>query len=223
MKNFFKGLCVFVLALLGAFMSRWHGGGFIGGSPKILKAFLWSLPFALVNGAAWFIYPPTLFWGILWATVAVVFLAVLIWSMIFKNTGHGGGMDMAKSPKEPDGDTPETKRSPEKLEYLILWLHPKMPRYWYDALLLAVIGAFSTAGAVAGLAFINTGAAAIVLFGGAAGKSLGYMIGHAAKDAGLLDGLPYEFDHATAIGESLAGLFAYAALGIAAAMIFFAA
>ncbi len=114
MKNAIK---IIITALVGGILSRWHGGGFIGGSPKILKAFLWALPCAVCAGIA--LQTILSHW---WQTVLSCAL-VLVWSMVFKNTGHGGGMDLAHNPKEPGKG-----RTPEKLEYLILWLHGRMPQ-----------------------------------------------------------------------------------------------
>jgi hypothetical protein len=200
--------------ILGAFLSRWHGGGFISGTPKLVKAFLWSAPLALCSVFAHL--PDTKFfvYGIGVSICALIGCAVLIWSMVFKNTGHGGGMDVAHSPKEPGAG-----RKPEKLEYLILWLHGRIPQFWYDVLLLAVIGAFSMAGAAVALGTVNIGAGLIVLAGGALGKPVGYVIGHALADAGLLKNLPEDLDHGTAIGETLTGFFAYACLATATMMV----
>lgn len=195
-----------ITAAAGAFMSRWHGGGFISGSPKILKAFLWSFPFAAASVLA--------HWGIVWWALALVGVTVLAACMVFKNTGHGGGMDLAHSVKEPDAG-----REPEKLEYLILWLHGKMPQYWYDALMLAIIGLFSTLAPAIALGWVNLPAGIVMALGGLLGKPLGYMIGWALADAGLIKDLPYDFNHGTAVGEFLTGLFAYSALAAATWMV----
>lgn len=206
MNKKWRGLLVLVSAMIGGALSRWHGGGFVGGSPKILKAFLWALPFSLC----------TLF-ALLQDTKGFVFIAavttgVLLWSMVFKNTGHGGGMDLAHSTKEPGAG-----RTPEKLEYLILWLHGKMPQYYYDLLLLTIIGLFSTAGAAIGVGLVNVAAGAVIALGGL-GKPLGYAVGWWVFPEGRGDG-PKNFDEATAIGEFLTGVFAFLALGVAAWMV----
>lgn len=218
--NLIKAAAVAVTAVIGAFLSRWHGGGFIGGSPKLLKAFLWSLPFALSTWLACFVHRRTVTDWLqgtferlsyhpfdyelldLWVPI-IAAVIVLLACMVFKNTGHGGGMDMATSPKEPGAG-----RTPEKLEYLILWLHPKMPRYWYDSLLLSVIGTFSTLAPALAVGIINPMAGVVMLAGGTLGKPVGYMIGWKVSD-----------DHATEIGEALTGLFAYTALSIATLMV----
>lgn len=200
---------VAVLALIGAALSRWHGGGFIGGSPKILKAFLWALPFAGCAGFAH--HSGSSVW---WAT-ALWCAGVLAWSMVFKNTGHGGGMDLGHSEKEPGAG-----RTPEKLEYLILWLrklfHGKHS-YGYDLLLLTVIGLFSVAGAALAVGWVNPLAGAIITLGGL-GKPAGYAVGWRVYPEGQGNGWK-ELNEATEIGEALTGLFAYLALGIAAVII----
>lgn len=195
--NLIKAGIAAATAVIGAFLSRWHGGGFIGGSPKLLKAFLWALPMAAATGAAYH------YDGHSWTVTAIVSFLVLAACMVFKNTGHGGGMDMAHSEKEPGAG-----RTPEKLEYLILWLHGRMPRYWYDALLLSVIGTFSTLAPAIALGCINPWAGIVALAGGTLGKPLGYMIGWKTDE-----------DHATEIGEALTGAFAYTGVSLAAIMV----
>lgn len=203
-----KVAAVIITAAIGGFLSRWHGGGFIKGSPKILKAFSWSLPFALASAAAFYLDDHS------WTVTGIVSALVLAGCMVFKNTGHGGGMDLAESDKEPGNG-----REPEKLEYLILWLHGRMPQYWYDALLLCIIGTASTLLPAIVIGLVNPWAGLVVAAGGTIGKPLGYMTGHALKDAGLLDGLPYDFNHATAVGELLTGVAAYSCLAIATLMV----
>jgi len=208
-----KAAAVILTAVIGGFMSRWHGGGFISGSPKILKAFLWSSPFTLASGAAFYLD------GHSWTVTGIVAALVLAGCMVFKNTGHGGGMDLAHNSKEPVGPNPT--REPEKLEYLILWLHGKMPQYWYDALLLCIIGTASTLLPALAIGYVNPWAGLVVAAGGTIGKPLGYMIGHALKDAGLIDDLPYDINHATAVGELLTGVIAYGCLATGTLMVVF--
>lgn len=203
-------LLIPILALGGGVLSRWHGGGFVGGSPKLLKAFLWSLPMAILAAGAW-VYDDR---G--WKAAAIVGVLVLLWSMVFKNTGHGGGMDLAHSLKEPDGKTPETSRDPEKLEYFILWLHGKMPQFWYDFLLLAIIGFFSTLGASIAFGMINPWAALPAILGGVVGKSMGYLIGWMIYPDVSSEQTDGNFDEATEIGEALTGVWAYCGLGFSA-------
>lgn len=230
-----KAAGVAVAAIIGAFLSRWHGGGFISGSPKLLKAFLWSAPFSAATWLAFFLnrrditdwlqehihrlsYHPFDFELLdIWVPI-IAAIIVLLGCMVFKNTGHGGGMDLAHSEKEPGG-TPS--RTPEKLEYLILLLHDKMPRYWYDFLLLAIIGFFSTLFPAIAFGVVDILAGMILLAGGAFGKPVGYAIGWALHDAGLVQKLPDDLDEGTAVGEALTGFFAFGSLAIATVMVVF--
>lgn len=224
-------------AVVGSFLSRWHGGGFISGSPKILKAFLWSAPFALVAFMFWYgSDAPTdimqwwdarhgmecsswdvnfcepAFW--LWLIPMIVSTLALLLCMAGKNTGHGGGMDLAHNEKEPDGNP---KRDPEKVEYLILWIrkafHVKHSA-WYDAAILLLVGLAAVLGASLAVGYINLPAGAIIAVGGAL-KPAAYAIGWWLHDKGLLTNLPEDLDHATAVGEFLTGMAAFLFLSIA--------
>ena len=186
------------LPLIGAVLSRWHGGGFIGGSPKILKAFLWSVPFAALSA---FVH-----WDKDWWIVASIAAAVLAFTMVFRNTGHGGGMDLAHSPKEPGAG-----RTPERLEYLILWLHGRMPQYWYDFLLMAIIGLFGALPLAIALWPVNMMAALVLVIFGTVGKCVSYANGWIIYDE-VEDIFPKDLEEATAIGEFLYGFFAVAAI-----------
>jgi hypothetical protein len=218
-------------ALVGALLSRWHGGGFISGSPKILKALLWSLPIAGCTAKAWYDerYPAVnwvwsisqniealnkIHFDVLFnVIIGFVFISVLALCMLTRNTGHGGGMDMATSVKEPGAG-----REPEKLEYLILWLHPILPRYWYDALLLSIIGLAGALAPAIAIGLINPTAGALVAFGGAFGKASGYMIGWEIFEDGSGEG-PKDLNEATEIGELLYGLFYYVSFFTALALV----
>lgn len=202
-----NALLVIAAAFYGGILSRWHGGGFISGSPKVLKNALWAFPFAAVSFLA-LDHAGVDGWP-LYAAAAVSFALCLFG----KATGHGGGMDLAHSPKEPGG-TPS--RNPEKLERLILWLHGKMPQYWYDFLLLVIIGLFSTSGAALALGYVNPLAGLIVAAGGAL-KAVAYAIGW--KFDNMLGDFPKDFDEPTEIGEFLTGAFAFAGLAIATLMV----
>lgn len=188
-----------LIPFIGAFISRWHGGGLIHGTPKAIKALVWSFPFALVvylnTGAG--------------DTKSIMYSAfTLISCMVFKNTGHGGGMDLGYNPKEPNAG-----RKPEKIEYLILWLHGRIPTYWYDFTLLAIIGLFSTIAPSIVIGMDNLLLGMIIALSGAF-KAVAYAIGWKLLDMGKIQHLPYNFNHATAIGELLTGFFAYIPLTI---------
>lgn len=182
-----------VLIVYGTFVSRWHGGGFISGTPKVIKNLLWAIPFGAVAFIATHNY---IWWGV----------ALLI-SVLGKGTGHGGGMDLAHNPKEPGAG-----RKPEKLEYLILSLHGKIPQYWYDFLLLVIVGLAAVLGAAIAVATVNLPAGLIIALGGMC-KAVGYMIGW--EFFPTKKGSVEEFDEATEVGEGLTGLFAYTGLALA--------
>jgi len=194
-KTIFKW-AIPLVALYGTLVSRFHGGGFVGGFPKIIKNLLWSIPMTampLLNGIP--------HWGFI--------VSALGMNTFGKATGHGGGMDLATSHKEPNGG-----RDKERLEFLVYWAYDKLPRYWYDFSLLVVIGLASVSGAVLLLALTNPIGVIPALIGGAM-KSVAYAIGWKIYPKGSGKGIPH-FTEATAIGEGLAGLFAFTgvALGV---------
>lgn len=202
---------VIAAAIYGGVLSRWHGGGFISGSPKVLKNSLWAFPFASVSLLA--LHAAGVHGWPLYLAAAVSFALCLFG----KATGHGGGMDLAHNPKEPGGNP---SRKPEKLEYLILWLHGKMPQFWYDFLLLVIIGIASTSGAALCIGYVNPLAGLIVATGGAM-KAVAYAIGWKLHDMfAWPDNLPKDFDEPTEIGEFLTGSFAFTGLAIATLMVF---
>ncbi len=202
-------LIIFCLAfaLGGGWLSRMSGGG----PPKLpwgLDQWLYATPYMLIGLPA------------LGAIAAAMELnskskkyihAVLplayFGAFIGKRTGHGGGLDMGTSEKEPGAG-----RDPEKLEYLILWLHDKMPRYWYDALIMAITGIAVTLPAGIVVGFLNPWAGAFLAVSGLS-KAPAYMIGWAIYPDGTGRGIPH-LNEATAIAEFLTGFFGYAALAI---------
>lgn len=200
-----------VLGFYGGIISRIHGGGFGFHWPKTVKNLLWALPLAVVGCTALYrvddFYP-------LWyydhgrsvanAIMLLSFAFITATCLLGKATGHGGGMDLAHSDKEPGAG-----REPEKLEYMILWLHDKLPRFWYDALLLTIVGAAAVSGIAIILGMINVWAGLIVLLGGAL-KSVAYILGwrFAVK-------MSVDLDEPTEFGELLTGFAAYGAGGIA--------
>jgi len=205
MKNALLAIGVIIVSSLWGIVSRWHGGAFLD-APKILKAFVWSIPLVLCSVFA--VFPHTNF-----LDCVLIGTSVLVWSMVFKNTGHGGGFDLGHSDKEPGAG-----RDPEKLEYFILWLHGKIPRYWYDFLMMSIIGIFSTAGAAVAVGWFNTLAGVVIAMGGLA-KSISYAIGWWLDDRGYLIGLPETINHPTAIGEVLTGVFMGLSVSIVAIMV----
>ena len=153
---------LFALPFFMAFVSRWHGGGFFK-APKVLKNAVWAgaltVPVVLAYG-------PLLGFHAAWP-------ALVAFALCFagKATGHGGGMDLGHSPKEPSNG-----RDLEKLEFIIFPLFDRIPRYWYDALLLALTGLAAVSGAVIALTPLNPIHGLILAAAGLL-KPLGYMIG----------------------------------------------
>lgn len=146
---------IIVLAMaIGGFVSRWHGGGFIPGSPKGLKNAIWALPFAVATGllASWWLAP-------------IAFVLCLAG----KATGHGGGMDLGTWTKP---------RKDEALEFIVKPLQGKIPEYWYDVIQMCLYGLAAVSGAVFCIAWFNPLAAGIIALGGLM-KGPAYMIGWA--------------------------------------------
>lgn len=192
-------IIILLSSVIGALLSRWHGGGF-GKPPKLLAAAVWSLPFAGVAQ-----YATSQIW---------VACAVFALTMLFRQTGHGGAMDAGRSAKEPNAG-----RKPEKLEHLILWLNGRTPPRAYDGLLNAIIGCFAVLAASVAVCEASPYAGAVLMAAGMGGRPLAYDIGHSLEDAGFLSKFPHWADHGSAVGELLYGAFVYAALAAAWVML----
>lgn len=191
-----------LLPFLGGFISRWHGGGFVSGSPKILKNAIWAVAFASSS-----IYALSLNTNLL-AAILIGAIAGGV-CLLGKASGHGGGMDLAHNSKEPGKG-----RKPEKVEYLILWLHGKINQYTYDAILLAMSGLFAVLGAVIAIGYYSPIAGIILALGGLS-KSAAYMIGWGIDSEDLMEFGGKNFNEPTEIGEFLTGFFAFFGLSIA--------
>ena len=83
-------ILIILCGVIGALISRWHGGGFFK-SPKVLKNLFWAIPFALVSILAFHGSP-------LWVQVLVAVIALAL-SIAGKAMGHGRGFRL----KEPVG------------------------------------------------------------------------------------------------------------------------
>lgn len=131
-----------MLPILGGLVSAWHGGQIIGGSPKILKAFVWAFPFALVcvpyNG--------------------YLALPCLLLCMLGKNTGHG----RVFVPSVPLDIT----KKPEQLERITGFLYGRISDVAYKATTMAVIGLAAVSGLVIPLLYYNPAAGALLMLGG---------------------------------------------------------
>lgn len=198
-------ILILISGLIGGLISRWHGGGFNLKSSKTLKNIVWAAPFALCS-----VFPLLQYTNIFVA--GLIEAMTLLLCLSGKATGHGGGMDLGHSTKEPYAG-----RKPEKLEYLILWLHGKISQYHYDAILLAIIGFAAVSGGVLVFGYLNIWAGFIIAVGGLL-KSFSYMIGWALSDDDL-EVMPNDLREPTAVGEFLTGFFAYSSLAIATMMV----
>ena len=140
---------IYLLPFIGALISRWHGGGFFK-LGKVWISLIWAVPFAYLLS----IYNPCL---------AIPALAMCA---LGKSTGIGNFRDLATS-------TFSIKL--EKLEFIILWLKPKMPEYWYDVLGLSLTGLTAVSGGLL-IAPYNPLGACLIALGGLL-RPIGYMIG----------------------------------------------
>lgn len=161
-----------VAVIIGATLSRWHGGGFFPAA-KWLKNLLFALPIGL--SLIFLSYQGLMTLG--YGNFADVFAALIATLMIlgFKAIGHGGGFDLGHSNQEPGNG-----RDLEKIERWF-FLYPKaynsLPRYWYDALILSIKGGLMAAAPAAIIAVKSVVSAVIMFSGGLVGFPLAYMIG----------------------------------------------
>lgn len=179
-----------LLPIYGAFMSRFHGGGFKGGVNKQFKNALWSLPLGII---AW------LCGGDLWICALAV---ALCWLGV--TTGHGRGLG---------SDEPMRKdMEPEKVEYAILWLKSKVSVRTYKHLIMALTGLGAVSGGVVAFMTINPLAALIIACGGLL-KGIAYEIGTFILPKQTQSGIKH-LNYKTEIGEFVRGLFAYGGLAL---------
>ncbi len=126
-----------LLILAGAWLYRWRGASHPQKKwlPRPLNQILFASPFALVT---------LLYWHEALGTVAWL-PALLVWvfATLGTLTGHGRGMDLG------DTDIGED----ETLEFVVRWLKPHLPLFWYDLILLSVTGLAVTL--PAGIATLN--------------------------------------------------------------------
>jgi hypothetical protein len=179
-----------------AILNRWrgHASDYKKYLPRPWSQLILSLPFgyiaykygdtSLIIPVLELIYAPD------WIKPEYALSAIMtILTWLFWLSGWGNGHDMGTRPRG----------KPETLEWPVLWLHGRIPEYWYDFIFLAWRGACITipTGLVTGnIAFAVSGASMVVA----------YAIGHIIYPNGAGKGIPH-MDEATAIGEFLLGLF----------------
>jgi hypothetical protein len=158
--------------VLGALLSRWHGGGFFT-APKWLKNLLFALPVGL--GLVFLSYESlaTLGFG-QFADLFAAFVATLM-ILGFKAMGHGGGFDLGHSKQEP-GKGRDLERI-EKFFFLYPKAYESLPRYWYDALILAVKGGLIAVAPAVVISFTSLLAGWFIFLSGLFGFPGAYMIG----------------------------------------------
>lgn len=129
-------LCIIALTLLGAFFYRARGGPLLK-LPRPFEQILFS-SFPCLILPAWAVQSN--FW-VLWV--------VFIISVAFECTGHGGFFyhkngNYKKIVKEVTDS--KTEREPERLEFLIRWLHGRVSNYLYCTIGMAMTGFVVTLG-----------------------------------------------------------------------------
>lgn len=198
-----SGFFIVAMCLYGFIISRWHGGGFISGSPKVLKNILWALPFGLCSFYA--LLPNTNYF--VSSTVATISFLMCLGG---KATGHGRVWNPFKELDQ--------SKNPEFLEGLIIFLQGMLSDFGYKTVAMSLIGFAAVSGAAFSIGYIDTMAGIIVGAGGAL-KSVSYIVGRILDEEDLLDDLPKEIDEPTEIGEGLTGIFAFAGLAIGFLMV----
>ncbi len=133
-----------MLGLVGGVASRWHGGGYISGSPKSVKNLVWALPIAASTAS---FYES--------GTALIVFFVGLLLCIAGKALGHGRGFRL----KEPM----KSGSTPERVEAII---PDKLPLYWYKVSIMALTGLAAVSGGVVALMFVNPLAGVILAIGG---------------------------------------------------------
>ena len=205
MENILGIGIVILLALVGAIIFRWRGGGQPEGwgkyMPRPVDQTLFSLPYI---GLAFFFLP---WWPAL-------ILSIITVAMITK--GHGRNMDLGHS------DETHPNALPEWYEGLILGLYGKISNYWYDALGLVISGLTYTI--PVGLFLANPSGPyfveGLILALSGALKAPAYMFGRWLDEkTGFEEYLEprlykvVRLDGATSWGEFFTGLFLWGAAG----------
>jgi hypothetical protein len=177
-----------IYAILGAFLSRLHGGGFFH-VPKVLNNIIFATPPTI---ALALMIPNDNVWT--YSGWLVFCFATMIAT---KAMGHGGNFDLGHSEKEPYAG-----RDLEKIEYILFPIaYDWLPRYWYDVLGMTLKGLLTSLGVAIPLLVYAPVLALPVLLGGLF-MGVSYMIGWAF----------FTEEKATEVGEYLSGFFLY--LGI---------
>jgi hypothetical protein len=177
---------VLIFSILGALLSRWHGGGFHQ-SPKVIKNALFAIfPTALLT----IIIPNDNAWT--YSGWLVFCFAV---TLAIKAAGHGKFFDLGTW-KLPAKD--------ESIEFIIKPLWGKILEYWYDVTGMALKGLLMSLGMAIPLLVYAPVLAVPVIIGGLL-LAVSYMIGWAF----------FPDKYATEVGEYVGGFFFYLGAGMA--------
>jgi hypothetical protein len=182
---------ILLISIVGAIISRFHGGGFISGISKSLKNTLWATPFGVVT------YLILLQNNVNIQLAVGLSIMALTLCLVGKATGHG----RVWNPYLPLN----TEVKKERVEYLISCLSKRIPDFWYKTLAMGLIGFAAVSGAAIVIGFVDPFLGTLIGLGGFIGKPLSYLIGWK---------LPF-IEHGNEIGEYGTGLFAYFMLGLA--------
>ncbi len=203
---------IFILPFIGAFLSRWHGGGFFY-APKFIKTALWSVPFAVLSMVS--VAPHV-------STVVMIEVMLSVFTACFaaKATGHGQYMSLGTVWGYMDAEFVDPivrlffGRDPRTMDGMKdrgnVYRRPRYNKlYWRCVFGLFVLGLLSVAAPSMVVGYINIADGAIIALCGALGKPVAYMIGWLLDRKDKLDKLPAVLNHGTAIGELLTGFFTY--------------
>lgn len=164
-------MVVQLFMLLGAWLYRWRGLAHPKKKyfPRPFNQMVFALPYALFTFFFWY--------HIIGFNYALA-IGIAVWGLTTLGalTGHGGGHDLGSDKDERDD---------ERLEFLIKWLKPKIPEYWYDVLLLSITGLAVTI--PAGIATLNPLLALSGLFKGPA-YMVSWAVGEKTEGGELLTG-----------------------------------
>lgn len=141
-----------IYPILGAVISRWHGGGFYQ-IPKSYINIIWALPFAY---AMW-LYNP--------------WLAPLTFALcLLKSVGHGQYFDLGTMPHNG---------KPERIDFIVKFItfpvKRKITAYWYDVAGMTVKGFVAVSGTLLLIPYNPLLALSFAVCGMI--SSIGYMIG----------------------------------------------
>lgn len=188
---------ILLTSLVGALLSRWHGGGFpLLKASKSVKNIIWAIPISAV------VVSSTLY-EVNYLILTFMFILSLGLCIAGKATGHG----RVWNPYLPL----DLSKKPEELEKPLFWLFEKgiLTSFWYKVAVLGLIGLASVSGPAILLLYFNPLYSLIIALGGLWGKPLSYLIGW--KLTFIKNG--------NEVAEYLSGGIAYLGLGIVYSLI----